>query len=60
MHIPDILIGTFQVKDQNEMDRIVYSAIDAGICGFDTAPSYSTEGYLGNSLKKKFKNNHWA
>lgn len=57
MHIPDILIGTFQVKDQNEMDRIVYSAIDAGICGFDTAPSYSTEGYLGNSLKKKFKNN---
>lgn len=55
MKIPDILIGTFQISNQEEMDRLVSSAIAAGICGFDTAPSYSTEKYLGNSLNQIIK-----
>lgn len=50
MVMPDILIGTFQISNQKEMDLIVKSAIEAGVRGFDTAPSYGTEYFLGSSI----------
>lgn len=50
MCIPDVLIGTFQISDQNIMDSVVKTAIFAGAYGFDTAPSYNTEIMLGSSI----------
>ena len=50
MEMPDILIGTFQISNQKEMDLIVKTAIGAGAYGFDTAPSYGTESFLGTSI----------
>lgn len=50
MRIPDVLIGTFQISDQNIMDSVIRTATSAGAYGFDTAPSYNTEIMLGNSV----------
>lgn len=50
MRIPDVLIGTFQITDQNIMDSVVRAAVSVGAYGFDTAPSYNTEIMLGNSI----------
>ena len=50
MEIPEILLGTFQIKTQLQMDEVVEAAISANVRGFDTAPSYGTEEMLGNSL----------
>lgn len=48
--IPKIVIGTYQMPDQESMLRIVQCAVDVGITAFDTAPSYGTEAMLGNAL----------
>ncbi len=53
--MPDILIGTFQISNQKEMNLIIKTAIEAGVCGFDTAPSYGTESFLGNSISSAIK-----
>ena len=50
MEIPKILLGTFQIKSQLQMNEVVDAAINAKLRGFDTAPSYGTEEMLGNSL----------
>lgn len=51
--IPDIFVGTFQISGQREMDNVVIAAVSSAASkpyGFDTAPSYSTESLLGNSI----------
>ncbi|HAT61934.1 MAG TPA: aldo/keto reductase [Prevotella sp.] len=47
---PKIVIGTYQMPDEDSMQRIVQCAVDLGIPSFDTAPSYGTEGLLGKAL----------
>ncbi|MDD3414647.1 MAG: aldo/keto reductase [Lachnospiraceae bacterium] len=54
--IPQILIGTFQVNTQEDMDKIVCAAVESKNYAFDTAPSYGSEKMLGNSLMKLIKN----
>lgn len=48
--IPQIILGTFQFHDTNELTTIVETAYRHNIVGFDTSPSYKTEGMLGQSL----------
>ena len=48
--IPQIILGTFQFHNTNELTSIVETAYRHNIVGFDTSPSYRTEGMLGQSL----------
>lgn len=52
MELPNILLGTFQVNSQFQMNKVVEAAISSNIKGFDTAPSYGNEKLLGNSLMR--------
>lgn len=49
--IPQLLFGTFQYRNKEELKPIIYSAYENGITGFDTSPSYYTEEMLGEVLK---------
>lgn len=50
MKIPKILFGTFQTGDIDVLRNAIRASLDAGIYGFDTAPSYGTEEQLGKIL----------
>ena len=50
--IPNIMLGSFQMSDPAVMDEIVQTAVANGVFGFDTSPSYKTEGMLSDSIKK--------
>lgn len=47
---PKIIIGTFQINNQDIMDKVVRETISAGLLAFDTAPSYGTEKMLGYAI----------
>lgn len=49
--IPWIFMGTFQNKDFDLLLNNVQIGIQNGVFGFDTAPSYKSEGVLGKVLK---------
>lgn len=53
--IPQIILGSFQMKSQADMDSVVDAAVDNGVYGFDTSPSYHTEEMLANSIKKAYE-----
>lgn len=44
-------MGTFQMKDFDLFLKNAQTGIQNGVFGFDTAPSYKTEGLLGKVLK---------
>lgn len=48
---PWIFMGTFQNKDFDLLLSNVQIGIQNGVYGFDTAPSYKSEGILGKVLK---------
>ncbi len=54
-NIPNIMLGSFQMDDPKVMDEIVETAVANGVYGFDTSPSYKTEGMLSDSIKKVIK-----
>ena len=45
-------MGTFQNRDFDLLLNNVQTGIQNGVLGFDTAPSYKTEGLLGEVIKK--------
>lgn len=47
---PWIFMGTFQNRDFDLLLNNVQIGIENGVFGFDTAPSYKSEGILGNVL----------
>lgn len=49
--IPWIFMGTFQNKDFDLLLNNAQIGIQNGVWGFDTAPSYKTEGLLGQVIK---------
>jgi diketogulonate reductase-like aldo/keto reductase len=51
--IPQVGLGTWQVKDQAEFDTAFSSAIKAGYRHFDTAQAYGNETYLGDAIKRQ-------
>ena len=55
--MPGIILGTFQMKSQADMDNVVKAAVDNKAMGFDTSPSYKTEEMLANSVKKVMAEN---
>lgn len=52
--LPKILFGTgvSSYKDEDKLYIVIKDAIENGIKGFDTAPSYGTEKYLGRILSR--------
>lgn len=52
MKFPQIIFGTFQYADSEELSIITKCAYENGIVGFDTSPSYNTEKMLGTSLSQ--------
>lgn len=52
MNLPNILLGTFQCKQYEGLKNVVDAAMQVGIRGFDTAPSYGTEKKLGKAINE--------
>lgn len=50
--IPQIGLGVWQVRDQNEFNTAFKTAIKAGYRHIDTAQAYENEQYLGEAWKK--------
>ncbi len=53
--MPKVMLGSFQMDDPAVMDDIVATAVKEGVFGFDTSPSYKTEGMLASSVLKQIK-----
>ncbi len=51
IQLPNMMLGSFNINDQNIMNAIVQSSLDEGANGFDTSPSYGSEQSLGIALK---------
>ncbi|HSX47178.1 MAG TPA: aldo/keto reductase [Patescibacteria group bacterium] len=51
-YIPQIGLGLWQIKDQNEFDAAFRAAIDNGYTHFDTAQAYGNEQFLGNAWNR--------
>lgn len=50
--IPQIGLGTWKIKDQNEFNIAFNAAVEAGYRHFDTAQAYDNEQFLGEIWKK--------
>lgn len=46
----NLIFGTFQYKNQIDLQTMMEESLKVGINGFDTAPSYKTEELLGASI----------
>ena len=40
--IPSLFLGTYQ--NSSNLSKVIETAFEEGVYGFDTAPSYGTEG----------------
>ncbi|UWP58393.1 aldo/keto reductase [Ruminococcus gauvreauii] len=49
--IPQMMFGSFQMNEQADMDAVVKTAVDNGVLGFDTSPSYRTEEMLSAAVR---------
>jgi diketogulonate reductase-like aldo/keto reductase len=56
--MPRLMMGSFQVKSSNQMNHLVQQSIALSGKGFDTSPSYGTEGMLGEAVEKCLKSFH--
>lgn len=52
LKMPILGFGVFQIPDQNECEKSVLDAIEAGYRLIDTAASYMNETAVGNAIKK--------
>ncbi|MCM1078507.1 MAG: aldo/keto reductase [Bacteroidales bacterium] len=52
METPKLMIGTFQNKNYKSLLDVVRVSVENGFFGFDTAPSYGTELYLGRAIRE--------
>lgn len=43
--IPSLFLGTYQ--NSSNLSKVIETAFEEGVYGFDTAPSYGTEGNIG-------------
>ena len=50
-------LGTYNIREQDVMDRVIEDAIDVGYRHIDTAFEYNNEKLIGNSLKKLYAQN---
>lgn len=50
--MPSILLGSYQMKDSRNFYEIVKEAVNCGVVGFDTSPSYKTEELLGAAIRR--------
>ncbi len=50
--IPSIGFGTWRMKDQNECENAIISALKSGYKHIDTAAFYLNEKFIGNAIKK--------
>lgn len=48
--IPSLILGTYKLNSFSNLREIVRICLKYGISGFDTAPSYKTEGKLGKII----------
>lgn len=53
--IPPIVVGTFQNDSYENLLAVVGECVRKGIYGFDTAPSYGTEDFLGRAIREQYK-----
>ena len=53
--LPTAIVGTFQHNDYGLLKRIIQTSIEVGFKGFDTAPSYENQEYLGRALVECMK-----
>ena len=47
--IPSLFLGTYQ--NSSNLSKVIETAFEEGVYGFDTAPSYGTEGILGRCIR---------
>lgn len=52
---PYLFMGTYQIGQKKQAQRLLVSALQQGIRAFDTAPSYGTEQILGEALQQGIK-----
>lgn len=52
IEIPEIGFGTWHIKDENELESSIKTAIEFGYTHIDTASKYKNERFIGNTLKK--------
>ena len=50
--IPNIGLGTWHIKEQEIIDKMIYNAYQAGYRHIDTASKYQNEKLIGNAIKK--------
>ena len=50
--IPQIGFGTWRMKDQNECENAITTAIKSGYKHIDTAAIYENEKFIGEAIKK--------
>ncbi|KAG8185881.1 hypothetical protein JTE90_028885 [Oedothorax gibbosus] len=53
--LPLVGLGTWQIDDQESVERALELAIDAGYRHFDTAFAYENEQFIGSALKRIFQ-----
>ncbi|MBQ7078004.1 MAG: aldo/keto reductase [Lachnospiraceae bacterium] len=51
-NIPKVMLGSFQMNKESDMEAVVEEAISKGVYGFDTSPSYKTEESLARAVHK--------
>lgn len=52
VEIPSIGFGTWRMKDQNECENAIISALKSGYKHIDTAAFYFNEKFIGDAIKK--------
>lgn len=52
--IPLVILGTYKITGQEDIDLAINTALDAGYRGFDTAKYYKNEAEIGNALEVFF------
>ncbi|KAJ9048559.1 hypothetical protein DSO57_1033878 [Entomophthora muscae] len=52
--MPSVGLGTYRVRDEAELPKILQCALDSGYRLIDTAQVYRNEAAIGNFLHKKF------
>ena len=51
--VPYLLFGSFQVKGADTLSGVVHSAVENGVMGFDTSPSYRTERAVADAVRRE-------
>lgn len=49
--MPKMVLGSFNISEQEIINNMVSTALAEGVNGFDTSPSYGSEEILGKALQ---------